>query len=78
VITAAAARYSLSLTGNSEGVARRVGSPPRTQGAAQPAHCGTVESSLLILSDRLPSPARNAILDDLHAYLTTVLDREMA
>src|SRR5689334_23340017 len=29
-----------------------------------------------ILSDRLPSPARNAILDDLRAYLTTVLDRE--
>jgi hypothetical protein len=29
-----------------------------------------------ILSDRLPSPARDAILDDLRAYLTTVLDRE--
>ena len=29
-----------------------------------------------ILSDRLPPPARGAILDDLHAYLTTVLDRE--
>ena len=31
---------------------------------------------IAILSDRLPSPARDAILDDLHAYLTTVLDRE--
>ena len=31
---------------------------------------------IAILSDRLPSPARNAILDDLHAYLTTILDRE--
>ena len=31
---------------------------------------------IAILGDRLPSPARNAILDDLHAYLTTVLDRE--
>ena len=31
---------------------------------------------IAILSDRLPSPARNAILDDLHAYLTTVLNRE--
>ena len=29
-----------------------------------------------ILSDRLPPSARGAILDDLHAYLTTVLDRE--
>jgi hypothetical protein len=31
---------------------------------------------IAILSDRLPSPARDAILDDLHAYLTTVLERE--
>ncbi len=31
---------------------------------------------IAILSDRLPSPARDAILDDLRAYLTTVLDRE--
>jgi hypothetical protein len=31
---------------------------------------------IAILSDRLPSPARNAILADLHAYLTTILDRE--
>ena len=29
-----------------------------------------------ILSDRLPSPARNAILSDLDAYLATVLNRE--
>src|SRR6516164_3520075 len=31
---------------------------------------------IAILSDRLPSPARTAILGDLHAYLTIVLDRE--
>src|SRR5215470_2087236 len=31
---------------------------------------------IAILSDRLPSPARTAILGDLHAYLSTVLDRE--
>jgi len=31
---------------------------------------------IAVLSDRLPEPARNAILDALHAYLTTVLDRE--
>src|SRR5215813_12142350 len=31
---------------------------------------------IAILSDRLPSPARNAILADLHAYLSAVLDRE--
>ena len=31
---------------------------------------------IAILSDRLPSPARNAILDDLHTYFTTILDRE--
>jgi hypothetical protein len=31
---------------------------------------------IAILSDRVPSPARDAILDDLRAYLTTVLDRE--
>ena len=30
---------------------------------------------IAILSDRLPSPARDAILDDLRAYLTIVLDR---
>ena len=29
-----------------------------------------------ILSDRLPSPARDAILSDLYAYLATVLNRE--
>ena len=29
-----------------------------------------------ILSDRLSPPARDAILQDLHAYLTTVIDRE--
>jgi hypothetical protein len=29
-----------------------------------------------ILSDRLPSPATDAILEGLHAYLTTVIDRE--
>ena len=29
-----------------------------------------------ILSDRLPSPARNAILSNLYAYLATVLNRE--
>jgi hypothetical protein len=28
------------------------------------------------LSDRLPTPASEAILEDLHACLTTVLDRE--
>src|SRR6516165_7952793 len=33
---------------------------------------------IAILSDRLPSPARTVILDDLHGYLTTVLDREWA
>jgi hypothetical protein len=37
--------------------------------------CGSLHG-IAILSDRLPSPAREAILDDLHAYLTTVLDRE--
>ena len=31
---------------------------------------------IAMLSDRLPSPARDAILNDLHAYLTTILDRE--
>jgi len=31
---------------------------------------------IAILGDRLPSPARDAILDDLRTYLTTVLDRE--
>ena len=37
--------------------------------------CGSLHG-IAILSDRLPSPAREVILDDLHAYLTTVLDRE--
>ena len=31
---------------------------------------------IAILSDRLPSPARNAILADLHTYLSAILDRE--
>src|SRR5215831_7871190 len=31
---------------------------------------------IAILSDRLPLPARDAILGDLHAYLRTVLDQE--
>src|SRR5215831_11457906 len=31
---------------------------------------------IAILSDRLPSPGREAILNDLHAYLRTVLDQE--
>ena len=33
---------------------------------------------MAILSDRLPSPARDAILNDLHAYLTIVIDQEWA
>lgn len=37
--------------------------------------CGSLHG-IAILGDRLPSPARDAILNDLHAYLTTVLDRE--
>lgn len=37
--------------------------------------CGSLHG-IAILSDRLPSPAREVILDDLRAYLTTVLDRE--
>jgi hypothetical protein len=37
--------------------------------------CGSLHG-IAILGDRLPSPARDAILGDLHAYLTTVLDRE--
>jgi hypothetical protein len=37
--------------------------------------CGSLHG-IAILSDRLPSPARDAILGDLHAYLTTVLDQE--
>jgi sensor histidine kinase YesM len=37
--------------------------------------CGSLHG-IAILSGRLPSPARAAILGDLHAYLTTVLDRE--
>jgi len=39
--------------------------------------CGSLHG-IAILSDRLPSPARNAILEDLHVYLTTVLDQEWA
>jgi hypothetical protein len=37
--------------------------------------CGSLHG-IAILSDRLPSPAREAILNDLHAYLRTVLDQE--
>ena len=37
--------------------------------------CGSLHG-IAILSDCLPSPARDAILGDLHAYLTNVLDRE--
>src|SRR5215467_9743022 len=37
--------------------------------------CGSLHG-IAILGDRLPSPARDAILGDLHAYLTTVLDQE--
>src|SRR5215471_8204310 len=37
--------------------------------------CGSLHG-IAILGDRLPPPAREAILDDLHAYLTTVLDQE--
>jgi hypothetical protein len=37
--------------------------------------CGSLHG-IAILSDRLPSPARDTILGDLRAYLTTVLDRE--
>jgi len=39
--------------------------------------CGSLHG-LAILSDRLPSPARDAILNDLHAYLTIVIDQEWA
>jgi hypothetical protein len=39
--------------------------------------CGSLHG-VAILSDRLPSPARDAILNDLHAYLTTVVDQEWA
>ena len=39
--------------------------------------CGSLHG-IAILGDRLPSPARGAILNDLHAYLTTVIDREWA
>jgi hypothetical protein len=39
------------------------------------AECASLHG-IAILSDRLPSPARTAILDDLHSYLVTVLDRE--
>src|SRR5215472_5961508 len=37
--------------------------------------CGSLHG-IAILSDRLPSPARDAILSDLRAYLTNILDRE--
>ena len=39
--------------------------------------CGSLHG-IAILGDRLPLPARDAILNDLHAYLTTVIDREWA
>src|SRR6516162_7485050 len=37
--------------------------------------CGSLHG-IAILGDRLPSPARDAILKDLHVYLSTVLGRE--
>src|SRR5215831_14288203 len=37
--------------------------------------CGSLHG-VAIMSDRLPSPARDAILSDLRAYLTNILDRE--
>jgi hypothetical protein len=37
--------------------------------------CGSLHG-IAILSDRLPAPARAAILDGLHAYVRTVIDRE--
>jgi hypothetical protein len=37
--------------------------------------CGSLHG-IAILADRLPPPARNAILEDLHVYLTIVLDQE--
>ena len=37
--------------------------------------CGSLHG-VAILGDRLPSPARDAVLKDLHAYLSTVLGRE--
>src|SRR6516162_1342313 len=37
--------------------------------------CGSLHG-IAILGDRLPSPARDAVLKDLHAYLSTVLGRE--
>ena len=39
--------------------------------------CGSLHG-VAILSDRLPVPARAMILDDLHAYLTTVINQEWA
>jgi hypothetical protein len=39
--------------------------------------CGS-QHGVAILSDRLPSPARDMILNDLHAYLTVVIDQEWA
>jgi hypothetical protein len=37
--------------------------------------CGSLHG-IAIQSDRLPSPTRDAILEDLRVYLTTVLDQE--
>src|SRR6201984_1247587 len=48
-----------------------------TASRAIDSECGSLHG-IAILSDRLPSPARDAILNDLHAYLTTVIDREWA
>jgi len=39
--------------------------------------CGSLHG-VAILSDRLPSRARDAILNDLHAYLTIVIEQEWA
>jgi len=39
--------------------------------------CGSLHG-VAILSDRLPVPARAMILNDLHAYLTTVINQEWA
>ena len=56
-------------------VSNGVWSDYNTASQAINSECASLHG-IAILSDRLPSPARNAILDDLHAYLTTVLDRE--
>src|SRR5262252_2291750 len=39
--------------------------------------CGSLHG-VAIMSDRLPSAARDAILKDLHAYLSTVIEQEWA